>query len=79
MYEKNGGKGEKLVWSLLPKIHGFSNCFLSQSQPNHNPIMIPSLSIQRLQERQTCSFLPVLASTHRHQNQEMAANYWCKY
>jgi hypothetical protein len=28
------------------------------------------------QERQTHSYLPVLASTHRHQNQGMGANYW---
>jgi hypothetical protein len=37
--KKIGGKGENLVWPWLPKILDFSIFFLSQSQPNHNPIM----------------------------------------
>jgi hypothetical protein len=44
MYEKEiNGKGENLVWSLLPKILGFLNFFepiTTQSQPNHESIFV---------------------------------------
>jgi hypothetical protein len=44
-----------LVWPLLPKTLCFSKK-ISQSQPNHNPVIFPSLSIQRLQDCQTTLF-----------------------
>jgi hypothetical protein len=41
--EKNGGKGENLVWPLLPKSLFFSNFFepiTTQSQPSHISIFL---------------------------------------
>jgi hypothetical protein len=70
---------EKNGLAVVAKNSSFLGFFLSQSPPNHNPITFPSSSIYRLQDRQTHSFLPLLASTRRHQNQEMRANYWSQY